>query len=162
MDDAETRIRRRPRQSRSRHTVEAVLAAVPLVIQRHGPASLTTNRIAEVAGVSIGSLYQYFPDKQSIVAALLERHAADAELHRLACASTAPGTDHFRQALRSSFERAASWHHQEEGQRILAVLPSLVEGVVHGVVASPLASGKAKDEAMRATIAYLSIHRDLA
>ncbi|MGH7858674.1 MAG: TetR/AcrR family transcriptional regulator, partial [Candidatus Binatia bacterium] len=44
--------------------------------------AMTTNRIARVAGVSIGSLYQYFPNKQSIVRALLERHHAEAEAMR--------------------------------------------------------------------------------
>ena len=57
--------------------VEAVLAAVPVVVKRYGAASITTNRIAEVAGVSIGSLYQYFPDKRSVFGALHERHVGD-------------------------------------------------------------------------------------
>ena len=66
--------RRAPRQRRSRQTVEAVLEAVQLVVKRHGPEATTTNRIAEAAGVSIGSLYQYFPDKRAIFAALYDRH----------------------------------------------------------------------------------------
>ena len=57
--------------------MEDVLAAVPVVVKRHGAASVTTNRIAEVAGVSIGSLYQYFPDKRSVFSALHERHVED-------------------------------------------------------------------------------------
>ena len=69
--------RREPRQRRSRQTVEAVLDAVPRVLKRHGAAAITTNRIAEVAGVSIGSLYQYFPDKLAIFTALHERHIED-------------------------------------------------------------------------------------
>src|SRR4051812_32430879 len=69
--------RREPRQRRSRQTVEAVLDAVPRVLKRHGAAAITTNRIAEVAGVSIGSLYQYFPDKLAIFTALHERHVED-------------------------------------------------------------------------------------
>jgi AcrR family transcriptional regulator len=74
---ADISARRIPRQSRSRQTVDAVLAAVPLVLKRHGTESITTNRIAEVAGVSIGSFYQYFPDKRSVFSALHERHVAD-------------------------------------------------------------------------------------
>jgi AcrR family transcriptional regulator len=66
--------RREPRQHRSRQTVDAVLDAVTLVLKRHGPDAVTTNRITEAAGVSIGSLYQYFPDKQAIYSALHERH----------------------------------------------------------------------------------------
>jgi AcrR family transcriptional regulator len=67
-------VRRQPKQGRSRQTVEAVLDAVTRVLKREGFAAITTNRIAEVAGVSIGSVYQYFPDKGAIFAALHERH----------------------------------------------------------------------------------------
>ncbi len=69
--------RRKPKQERARQTVDAVLEAVRLVVKRHGAQALTTNRIAEIAGVSVGSLYQYFPDKHAIVAALHDRHIAD-------------------------------------------------------------------------------------
>ena len=68
-------IRRAPRQERSRQTVEAVLQAVERVLAREGADALTTNRIADAAGVSIGSVYQYFPDKRSIFTALHQRHA---------------------------------------------------------------------------------------
>jgi AcrR family transcriptional regulator len=66
--------RRRPRQWRSRQTVEAILDAVVRVLKREGRRAVTTNRIAEVAGVSIGSVYQYFPDKQAILVLLHRRH----------------------------------------------------------------------------------------
>ncbi len=70
-------VRRRPQQSRSRQTVEAVLDAVIRILKREGTDGVTTNRIAEVAGVSIGSVYQYFPDKRAIFAALHDRHAEE-------------------------------------------------------------------------------------
>jgi AcrR family transcriptional regulator len=63
-----------PRQRRAQVTREAVIIAAERVLERHGVAGLTTNRVAEVAGVSIGSLYQYFPNKQAIVTALSERY----------------------------------------------------------------------------------------
>jgi len=66
--------RRKPKQRRSRQTVEAILDAVLRILKREGNRGVTTNRIAEVAGVSIGSVYQYFPDKRAIFAALHERH----------------------------------------------------------------------------------------
>lgn len=69
-----TAARRRPRQLRARQTVEAVLDAVAKVLKRDGVEAVTTNRIAEVAGVSIGSVYQYFPDKRAIFVALHQRH----------------------------------------------------------------------------------------
>jgi AcrR family transcriptional regulator len=67
--------RRRPKQRRAQETVEAVLDAVVRILKREGVAAVSTNRIAAVAGVSIGSVYQYFPDKRAIFLALHERHA---------------------------------------------------------------------------------------
>jgi AcrR family transcriptional regulator len=66
--------RRQPKQQRALETVDAVLDAVLRILKREGAAAVTTNRIAEVAGVSIGSLYQYFPDKRAIFHALHSRH----------------------------------------------------------------------------------------
>jgi len=71
---AKTSVRRRPKQRRARQTVEAVLDAVVRLLKREGSEAITTNRIAEVAGVSIGSVYQYFPDKRAIFTALHQRH----------------------------------------------------------------------------------------
>ena len=71
---ARTSVRRRPKQRRARQTVEAVLDAVVRLLKRDGFKAITTNRIAEVAGVSIGSVYQYFPDKRAIFTALHQRH----------------------------------------------------------------------------------------
>ncbi len=69
--------RRRPQQRRSQATVEAVLDAVVRILKRDGIDAVTTNRIALVAGVSIGSVYQYFPDKRAIFSALHDRHVED-------------------------------------------------------------------------------------
>jgi AcrR family transcriptional regulator len=71
---ARSSVRRRPKQRRARQTVEAVLDAVIRLLKRDGSKAITTNRIAEVAGVSIGSVYQYFPDKRAIFTALHQRH----------------------------------------------------------------------------------------
>jgi len=71
--------RRRPRQTRARQTVEAILDAVMKVIKHDGIGAVTTNLIAEVAGVSIGSVYQYFPDKRAIFTALHQRHVEQIE-----------------------------------------------------------------------------------
>jgi AcrR family transcriptional regulator len=69
--------RKQPLQERSRATVEAILEAAAQVFERHGYAAGTTNRIAERAGVSIGSLYEYFPSKDAIVIELGRRHIED-------------------------------------------------------------------------------------
>lgn len=63
--------RRLPNQARSRDTVETVLKAAGAEIERDGLDRLTTRRIAARAGISVGSLYEYFPNKQSIVYALV-------------------------------------------------------------------------------------------
>lgn len=68
------RRRRKPQQQRAQATVEAIQQAVARILKREGAGAVTTNRIAEVAGVSIGSVYQYFPDKSAIFAALHLRH----------------------------------------------------------------------------------------
>jgi AcrR family transcriptional regulator len=65
---------RRPKQRRAQQTVDAILDAVVRILKREGFNAVTTNRIAEVAGVSIGSVYQYFPDKQAIFVGLHQRH----------------------------------------------------------------------------------------
>jgi AcrR family transcriptional regulator len=72
-----TRRRRKPKQNRARQTVDAILEAVLRIMKRKGPGAMTTNHIAEVAGVSIGSVYQYFPDKRAIFVALHERHVEE-------------------------------------------------------------------------------------
>jgi AcrR family transcriptional regulator len=57
--------------------VEAILSATARILVKEGYDHASTNKIAELAGVSIGSLYQYFPNKEAIVAALLDRHMND-------------------------------------------------------------------------------------
>jgi AcrR family transcriptional regulator len=66
--------RRRPRQARAQATVDAIVKATARVLVEEGYDRASTNRIAHAAGVSIGSLYQYFPSKEALVAALVESH----------------------------------------------------------------------------------------
>jgi len=73
------RPRKRPSQARSRETVRAILEGAARVFATHGYAAGTTNRIAEAAGVSIGSLYEYFPNKDALLLALMEAHIAEGE-----------------------------------------------------------------------------------
>jgi len=69
--------RRSPSQARSRATWEAIVEAAAQVLERHGAAAFSTGAIAERAGVSIGTLYQYFPDKQAILAAAAKRELGE-------------------------------------------------------------------------------------
>jgi len=75
------RTRNKPRkaasQERSRLTVSALVEAAARILVREGYDKASTNRIADVAGVSIGSLYQYFPSKEAVIVALIERHNAE-------------------------------------------------------------------------------------
>lgn len=76
MPSADRRLspRRKPRQVRAELTRERILTAAAHVFAEHGYAAGTTNRIAEHARISIGSLYQYFPNKDAILAELVVRH----------------------------------------------------------------------------------------
>jgi AcrR family transcriptional regulator len=66
--------RKKPRQARSHATIEAILQAAAHILVQDGIDAASTNRIAEKAGVSVGSLYQYFPSKEAVIFALVERH----------------------------------------------------------------------------------------
>jgi AcrR family transcriptional regulator len=69
--------RKKPSQERSLATVQAILEAATRVLAKHSLAGFNTNRVAEVAGVSVGSLYQYFPNKDALVTALIEQTQRD-------------------------------------------------------------------------------------
>jgi AcrR family transcriptional regulator len=77
--------RRSPTQQRSRERVERMLAAASALIAEQGSDAMRMGEVAERAGVSIGSLYQFFPDKRAIVWALAERYTAESQ----ACISAA-------------------------------------------------------------------------
>ncbi len=191
--------RREPKQRRSRQTVNDVLEAVPRVLRRHGAEAITTNRVAEAAGVSIGSLYQYFPDKQAIFMALHERHVdgvqrviertiadcasasleeftrelveglanmhtQDADLHEIVSVVVPESAGGFKRALHATFAQVISPTKQDryapdETDRMLFVLPHMVEALVHGVAHPKLAISqeRAKGDAIRAVAAYLNL-----
>lgn len=65
--------RRKPRQARSVNTTEMIFEATARIIEREGAAALNTNHIAERAGIAIGTLYGYFPNKQAILLAMARR-----------------------------------------------------------------------------------------
>lgn len=72
----DTTVRKQPRQQRAKVTVDAILDATAQVLTSVGYDRASTNRIAARAGVSVGTLYQYFPSKEALVAALAQRHCA--------------------------------------------------------------------------------------
>ncbi|NUU02331.1 TetR/AcrR family transcriptional regulator [Herbaspirillum robiniae] len=66
-------MRKQPVQDRAQRTIETIFDATAQIVDEQGEAQLTTNRIAERAGFSIGTLYQYFPTKEAILLALIHR-----------------------------------------------------------------------------------------
>lgn len=68
--------RKRPTQARAHRTYLALLQAGARILERRGYEALTTNHVAELAGVGIASLYEYFPNKQALVAEVV-RHVLD-------------------------------------------------------------------------------------
>jgi len=193
--------RRQPRQRRALETMNAVLDAVVRILKREGAAAVTTNHIAEVAGISIGSLYQYFPDKHAIFAALhkrhidevdrlmesrlvqhagssldeliralmeamIEAHTRDPELYE-ALATEVPhradGTREFAVRLHGAFlvaiaSRTRGQKKRRELEKAAFIVANMVDSLAHGAVLRRpprLSLEEAKDEAVRAVLAYL-------
>jgi AcrR family transcriptional regulator len=93
------RPRRKAKQQRAQRTVDALLEAAARVLQRRGYAAATTNRIAEAAGVSVGTLYEYFVDKDAVFDSLIERQL-EAIVSAIRTEELEPGT-----SLASTLER---------------------------------------------------------
>lgn len=72
-------LKRSAKQARSKATVEAIVEASAQILSREGVAGLNTNAIAKRAGVSVGSVYEYFSNKREIVDLLLDRHLSEGE-----------------------------------------------------------------------------------
>lgn len=108
--------RKVPTQSRAALTVEAILEGAAQVLEECGLERYTTNAIAARAGVSIGSLYQYFPTRDAVTVALIERERVD--LAREATAALALADR--RQALHRLIEVAV--HHQSRRPALAALL----------------------------------------
>ncbi|WP_109481801.1 TetR/AcrR family transcriptional regulator [Paraburkholderia sp. C35] len=70
--------RRQPKQARAEFALDSILEAAARTLEAHGKAGLTTQRVADTAGFSIGAIYQYFPNKDGLIEALARR-----ELERL-------------------------------------------------------------------------------
>lgn len=102
--------RKFPRQQRARATVDAIIVATAQLLTEQGFETLTTARVAERAGVSIGSLYQYFPNKQALAAAVI---------------------DHYGELFAASFVEIVE-------ARSHATMPDSVDALIHaGFVAHP-------------------------
>jgi len=143
--------RKAPQQARSNELVAAVLKAAIQVLVKEGAQRFTMARVAEKAGVSVGSLYQYFPNKAALVGALIEKHVENmtqlalAELTRVAQLP-------MPEAIRSVIEAMIRAHAaQPELHRVLTEqVPRVgrmaklreIEAITHRMVAGLLATRK--------------------
>jgi AcrR family transcriptional regulator len=93
---------RLPKQPRAQATCAAIFEATARILETEGEAALNTNRIAAVAGVSVGTLYQYFPNKQAILIAMA--HAERAAWARNARAAIADGLEPERAWVRTMIQ----------------------------------------------------------
>jgi AcrR family transcriptional regulator len=93
--------RKSPSQERSRQTVERILNAATRIFHEQGYAGTTTNDIADEADLSIGSLYQYFPNKDALLAALTKRHITSTTSSLAAMIGELPGDSGFDVILRT-------------------------------------------------------------
>jgi AcrR family transcriptional regulator len=100
--------RKLPRQRRAKQTVDAILEATAHILTHEGYDAVNTNLIAERAGVSIGSLYQYFPNKEALFAALKTRHELEmfSILESNAARAEAPSLDAMLRAVVSAVHEA--------------------------------------------------------
>lgn len=106
------RARKQPRQQRAVETRQAILEAAARVFAEYGYAAGTTNRIAAAADLSIGSLYQYFPNKDAILSALTDAHV-DAGIALLR-ERTAAGLPESLEELLRLFVRTAIDNHRDD------------------------------------------------
>lgn len=143
--------RRVPKQRRSRDLVRAILDATAKVLVEEGYDRASTNRIAKVAGVSVGSLYQYFPNKQALVMALAAEHA-DEQIGALAAALRTLGDAPVHVAVATFVQAMIDAHRQEPELHV-----AMVQQVLHvGLKPMIAIQGRARDMVRT----WLVVHRD--
>ncbi len=118
-------LKKQPKQVRSQEMVETLLQSTTRILRQEGRESLTTNRIAEVAGVSVGSLYQYFPNKESLLGELRKRYEAQF-LERIIRAFGSSASLPLREAVRE-FARFIIDIHREDPQLHNELSPEIPE-----------------------------------
>jgi AcrR family transcriptional regulator len=118
--------RKAPKQERSRLVVDAIVEASARVLVRDGFDAMSPVRVAEVAGVSVGSLYQYFPHKEALVTAVLEREA-DREAAFLAARFETLAPTSVEAVVRAAIDAVLAFRadHRPLFDALLRVIPSL-------------------------------------
>ena len=147
----QTSPRKEASQDRSRATVDALLSATARVLVKEGYDRASTNKVAEAAGVSIGSLYQYFPSKEALVAAVIARHMGE-----------------MMEVVRSSLVRVALMPLADAARELVRVMIDAhrIEPKLHRVLVEQIPRvgnlehiESIDDEAIALVRAYLEAHR---
>lgn len=142
--------RRRPTQARAQATYDAILQAAAQVLVEDGFDHASTNRLAQVAGVSVGSLYQYFGNKEGVYAALIAQHC-DQQVALLRQMVGALGSAPLPVAVRAYIQAMVASHAQDR-----PVHQALSQQAAHLGVA---AMRQVQAESRRAVRGYLETHR---
>ncbi len=123
--------RRQPKQQRSRSLVDTLLEATARVLADKGLAHTTTNEIARVAGVSVGSLYQYFPSKEALAAALIERQV-ELDIQELSAATAEVLGQPLEEIVAHTVRAMLAMHRRDKGlmPALLQLVP-LVDRIAH-------------------------------
>jgi len=145
--------RKRPQQARSRETFDAIVKAAARILTESGYDDLSTNRIARTAGVSPGSLYQYFPNKESILAALL-----DSLLERFGAILQ----KQLAEVMNDPLEAAAHKMMRALVEMLSTVQPRLVRNLVEQVprIGRRGMIGRVRQRGKELARLYLEVHRD--
>jgi AcrR family transcriptional regulator len=146
--------RRIPRQARAGETVSAILEGAAQVLEAGGLAAFTTNAVAERAGVSIGTLYQYFADKQALLRALAEREMATT----VAAVATALRGDSQagpEERVRAMVRAMVNAFHGRERARRAVIQAVLAQGISFEMM-RPIAAFLAQSDAEERPLAQLN------
>lgn len=167
--------RPKPRQQRSRKTVERVIEAANVEFAERGSSGVTTTSIASRAQVSVGALYRFFPDKQSIARALSNRYLDDARARFLPVLRRARSLDDIPEILSEVIRVAGQLHLDHPGYyRLTQELPSggdepFGQGVrtamvdaIEAAVVELGASGRAQDRRRAIELAIETVRHTLA
>jgi AcrR family transcriptional regulator len=163
----DTRVRHVPTQARSRARLQRVLDAADAVLASEGTGPFTTTRIAAVAGIPVGSVYHYFPDKAAIVEALAVRYWSDFE-DLVAAAAEADERDPLPDPAGTVLETLAAgfrarpgflslWYGGLRSERIRDVTRPTRTAIAGSVQRILAVHWPGADEASRATVAQMVV-----
>lgn len=148
---ASTEPRKLPNQERAKATVTAILDATARILADDGFEAVNTNRVAEVAGVSVGSLYQYFPNKAALVGAVAVRHT-EAMAAVVAAGVRAAAGDDLPDLVRTLI-RSTMQAHAENPKLRRAIIEELPR------IGRPARIAELKQDILQSVVALLSARR---